>query len=80
MEGRLLDLSAGSHVPAADLATRLLEEVGPSAVELGCASELERIGEIVASGTGSTRQLALADSLGGDLAALVRDGVVIGGT
>ena len=79
MEGRLLDLSAGSHVPAADLATRLLEEVGPSAVELGCAPQLERIGEIVSSGTGSTRQLALAASHDGDLAALVRDGVVIGG-
>jgi carboxylate-amine ligase len=79
MEGRLLDVSAGSHVPAADLARRLLEEVGPSAAERGCAAELERIGHIVAEGTASTRQLALADRHDGDLAALVRDGVVIGG-
>jgi carboxylate-amine ligase len=79
MEGRLLDVSAGSHVPAPDLARRLLEEVGPSAAELGCAAELERIGHIVAEGTASTRQLALAERHDGDLAALVRDGVVIGG-
>ncbi len=80
MDGQLLDLSAGSHVPAGELATRLLEELGPSAAELGCSAELARIGEIVAEGTGSTRQLALADRHDGDLAALVRDGVVIGGT
>jgi glutamate---cysteine ligase / carboxylate-amine ligase len=73
MEGDLLDLDAGSHVPAAELAARVLEELRPCAEELDCASELERVSEIVATGTGSRRQLALTAANGGDLVALVRE-------
>lgn len=77
MEGRLLDLSAGSHVPAVELAERLLAELAPSAAELGCTAELERIRVILGEGTGSVRQLALADRQGTDLHALVRDAIVV---
>ena len=77
MDGQLLDLSRGKHVPASELATRVLEELRPNAAALGCGAELERIALIVAEGTGSTRQLALAEQLNGDLRALVREAVVI---
>ncbi len=73
MEGRLLDVSAGTHVPATDLADRLLDELAPSAAELGCSAELARIRAILTEGTGSVRQLALADEQGSDLHAVVRD-------
>ncbi len=77
MEGRLLDVSAGTHVPATDLADRLLDELAPSAAELGCSAELGRIRAILTEGTGSVRQLALVDEQDPDLHALVRDAVVI---
>ncbi|HKJ35607.1 MAG TPA: YbdK family carboxylate-amine ligase [Solirubrobacterales bacterium] len=78
LEGRLLDLSEGAHVPATELAARLLDELRPSAVELGCEAQLERIAGIAEGGTGATRQLALAAELDGDLRELVRRAVVIG--
>ena len=77
MDGKLLDLSQRTHVPAAELATRVLGEIGPSAETLGCAAELGRIGEIVEHGTGAKRQLAAHARLGGDLRALVREEIVI---
>jgi carboxylate-amine ligase len=77
MDGRLLDLSERAHVPAVELAGRLLEELAPSAAELGCTAQLGRVGEIVADGTGSIRQLAIADANDGDLRAVVREAVVI---
>lgn len=77
MDGRLLDLSEGTHVPAAELAERLLGELGPSAEQLGCAAELQRITEIVEHGTGAKRQLAAYERLDGDLRALVRDEILL---
>ena len=77
MDGDLLDLSEGTHVPAKELAERVLDEVRPSAASLGCATELERIGTIIADGTGATRQRVLADELDGSLPELVRRAVVI---
>ena len=65
-------------MPAGELAGRLLEELRPGAIELGCASQLERVATIVADGTGSVRQLAIAEQSGGDLVDLVRRAVVIG--
>lgn len=79
LDGMLLDLSAGKHVPASGLATRLLDELQPSAEALGCVAELARIGEIVRDGTGASRQRTMAEGLGGDLRRLVRDAVVLGG-
>jgi carboxylate-amine ligase len=77
MDGHLLDLSEKKHVPARDLAHRLLDELAPSAEELGCTAELARVAAIVADGTGSIRQLEIADAYDGDLKRLVRDAVVI---
>jgi carboxylate-amine ligase len=78
MGGELMDLSAGTHVPARELAGRLLEELRPSAAELGCSDALERIDQIVARGTGADRQLEVAERAGGDLRELVREAVLIG--
>jgi glutamate---cysteine ligase / carboxylate-amine ligase len=73
MEGDLLDLSAGTHVPARELAVRLIDELRECAKALDCATELERVSAIVSGGTGSRRQLALTAANGGDLVALVRE-------
>lgn len=78
MGGELMDLKAGTHVPARELAGRLLEELRPSAAELGCSDALERIDQIVAGGTGADRQLEVAERAGGDLRELVREAVLIG--
>ena len=43
MEGMLVDFRAGQHVPARELAKRLLEELAADAVELGCAAQLETV-------------------------------------
>jgi glutamate---cysteine ligase / carboxylate-amine ligase len=77
MEGNLLDLAAGRHVPATELAARLLDELRPNAAELGTAEELERVSVICAEGTGSRRQRQVAGEHGGDLRALVREVVAI---
>jgi len=58
MEGDLVDFRAGHHVPAPELAKRLLEELAGDAHELGCASHLETVWEILREGTGARRQLA----------------------
>ncbi len=58
MEGQLVDFRAGHHVPAPELAKRLLEELAGDAAALGCASHLETVWEILRDGTGARRQLA----------------------
>jgi len=58
MDGELVDFRAGHHVPASELAERLLEELAEDANELGCASHLETVWEILREGTGARRQLA----------------------
>ena len=58
MEGELVDFRAGHHVPAAELAKHLLEEVAVDASELGCVGHLETVWEIIREGTGARRQLA----------------------
>ena len=58
MEGELVDFRAGHHVPATELAKRLLEELATDAHELGCANHLETVWQILREGTGARRQLA----------------------
>lgn len=58
MEGKLVDFRAGEHVPAHELAKRLLEELAEDASALGCATHLETVWEILREGTGARRQLA----------------------
>ncbi len=72
MEGELVDFIRGRPVPARELAEALLEEVGQSALELGCSGELSRVWEILEQGTGSRRQLDFVDERDGeDLRGLV---------
>lgn len=58
MEGELVDFRAGHHVPAPELAKRLLEELAGDAAALGCAANLEFVWQILRDGTGARRQLA----------------------
>jgi carboxylate-amine ligase len=58
MEGELVDFRAGHHVPAPELARRLLEELAGDAAALGCAKHLETVWEILRDGTGARQQLA----------------------
>lgn len=58
MEGELVDFRAGHHVPAPELAKRLLEELAGDALALGCADTFEVVWRILREGTGARRQLA----------------------
>jgi glutamate---cysteine ligase / carboxylate-amine ligase len=59
LEAPLMDLATGrrNRAPVAQLVRRRLREVEPHAKELGSERELEGIGEILARGNGSDRQL-----------------------
>jgi glutamate---cysteine ligase / carboxylate-amine ligase len=76
MEGMLVDFRAGHHVPAPELAKRLLEELADDATELGIAHHLETVWEILRGGTGARRQLAAWEANGHDSREVVR-GLVI---
>jgi len=72
MEGMLVDFRAGHHVPAEELAKRLLEELAADAAELGIAGHLETVWEILRDGTGARRQLATWEANGEDPREVVR--------
>jgi glutamate---cysteine ligase / carboxylate-amine ligase len=76
MEGMLVDFRAGHHVPADELARRLLEELAADATELGIAAHLETVWEILREGTGARRQLATWEAHGNDTRAVVRGLIV----
>ena len=61
LEAPVIDLSTGrrNRIPVAQLVRRTLREVEPHARELGSERELEGIGEILARGNGSDRQLPI---------------------
>lgn len=75
IDGELLDVTEGHHRPARELGRRLLDELEPSAVELGCAEQLSRIAEILDRGTASAVQLRIASENGGDLRAVVEQAI-----
>ncbi len=58
MEGDLIDFDEIRPVPARELASRLLEDVRPSAVALGCEAQLAGVEDLLHAGTGAARQLA----------------------
>jgi carboxylate-amine ligase len=58
-EGRLIDFRAGEQVPAPEMARGLLGRLAPYAEELGCATELDGIEDLLVNGTGAQRQLAI---------------------
>lgn len=59
LEAPVMDLGTGARnrIPVAQLIRRTLKEITPHARELGSERELEGIGEILARGNGSDRQL-----------------------
>jgi gamma-glutamyl:cysteine ligase YbdK (ATP-grasp superfamily) len=75
MEGMLVDFRAGHHVPAAELARRLLEELAADALELNCAAYLETVWEILREGTGARQQLSTMES-SGDIREVVRSLII----
>jgi len=61
----------GSQAPVRDHIGELLEALEPVAADLGCAAELAGIRSILEIGAGYQRQLRVAQSADGDLAAVV---------
>lgn len=59
-DGPLVDFYRGEQVPAKEMASRLLDQLAEHAEELGCRAELEGINDLLVSGTGAHRQLAIA--------------------
>jgi carboxylate-amine ligase len=59
LEAPVMDLESGARnrVPVAQLIRKTLKQIEPHARELGSERELEGIGEILARGNGSDRQL-----------------------
>ncbi len=60
-----------SQVPVREALVELAAELAPAAERLGCVDELARVPDLVARGSSSTRQRAVAQAHGGDLTAVV---------
>jgi glutamate---cysteine ligase / carboxylate-amine ligase len=71
LEGELVDLPSSSRVRSIDLARRLVERLRPHARELRCEREFEGVEDLIESGTGAQRQLAVGRA-NRDMRALVR--------
>jgi carboxylate-amine ligase len=56
LAAELVDEPSASRVGVRELTASLLERLAPHASELGCASELEGIGDVLRSGNGALRQ------------------------
>ena len=72
MDGNLVDFRAGRHVPAREMARRLLDELYEHADELDCREQLAGVEDLLANETGAHRQLAMHDHCG-DLRDVVRE-------
>jgi glutamate---cysteine ligase / carboxylate-amine ligase len=74
LEAPVMDLATGrrNRVPVAQLVRRTLKEIEPHARELGAASELEGIREILARGNGADRQRRVWNA-NRDIAEVVRE-------
>ena len=62
----------GEQVPVRDDLARLVAELEPIAVDLGCVEELAGVATILATGASHERQVAAARRADGDLRAVVR--------
>lgn len=56
LEGTILDASAGAAMPICERVRDLLDTLLPSAVALGCVTELESVADILRRGTSADRQ------------------------
>jgi glutamate---cysteine ligase / carboxylate-amine ligase len=72
LDGQLVDLPKTDRVPVVDLARRLIKRLRPHAEELGSATELEGLEEILENGDGASRQLVVYEA-NHDLREVVRE-------
>jgi carboxylate-amine ligase len=62
LDGQLVDLPKTARVPVGDLARRVMERLRPHAEELGSASELDALEDILENGNGASRQLVVYEA------------------
>src|SRR5207244_4148950 len=74
LEAPLMDLATGrrNRVPVSQLIRRTLKQIEPHARELGAERELEGVGDILARGNGSDRQLRVFNA-NRDIVEVVRE-------
>jgi glutamate---cysteine ligase / carboxylate-amine ligase len=72
LDGQLVDLPKTDRVPVGDLARRLMKRLRPHAEELGSATELQGLEDILENGTGASRQIVVYEA-NHDLREVVRE-------
>lgn len=72
LDARVIVDDAGTQRPVRDHLAETVDSLAPIAVELGCAREFASLHTILDEGASHARQLAVADSSGGDLGEVVR--------
>jgi glutamate---cysteine ligase / carboxylate-amine ligase len=72
LDGQLVDLPKTDRVPAVDLARRVMDRLRPHAEELGSATELDELNDIIENGNGASRQLVVYEA-NHDLREVVRE-------
>jgi carboxylate-amine ligase len=72
LDGQLVDLPKTDRVPAVDLARRVMDRLRPHAEELGSATELDELDDIIENGNGASRQLVVYEA-NHDLREVVRE-------
>jgi carboxylate-amine ligase len=70
--GQLVDLPKTNRVPVVDLARRVMKRLRPHAEDLGSATELDALEDILENGTGASRQLVVYEA-NHDLREVVRE-------
>jgi carboxylate-amine ligase len=72
LDGQLVDLPKTARVSVVDLARRVMERMRPHAEELGSATELGELEDILENGNGASRQLVVYEA-NHDLREVVRE-------
>jgi carboxylate-amine ligase len=62
LDGELVDLPSDARVSSKDLARRLVERLRPHAEDLGSASDLDGIEDLLDKGNGAQRQIVVYDA------------------
>ena len=62
IDAELVDLSSGERASVRQITKELLKRLQPHAQELGCAAELEGIGEFLEKGNGAQRQILVYEA------------------
>jgi carboxylate-amine ligase len=62
LDGELVDLPSDTRVSSKDLARRLVERLRPHAEDLGSASDLDCIEDLLDKGNGAQRQIVVYDA------------------